>query len=298
MIRQLPYNFSPAQHYYFAVFLLFGAYVLLNPFKPRKPLEGKSVILFKKEGYDARTGQWINKKPSVFAYPISQITYEQVKNWYATDSGTNNPNHLPLQQPRDGYSYIYVPYKDPAHPNVTGMSSQGEDGYKGYWYADDLSKATDSTNAHGDVLSIQAPKDNTPASLGYGGYDARTGNWINTKPGFDAFTISHSTYTRVKNWFATSYGSVNPINLPVEAPRKDFTYIYVPYKDPAHPGVIGMSFQGDGVFRGYWYADKIGASNDTVSGKMQIQPPVQAPIAAPVPSGSAPDNTQPVEQSQ
>ena len=231
-----------------------------NPGKP--PLAWFAISC---EGYDARTGKWINKKPSPYAFAITPEVYSEVKNWYATDSGTNNPDHLPVLAPRYGFTYIYTPYKDPKHPAVVGMSMQGEQGYKGYWYADDLSKATDSTDANGNTVAISHPEDNASLPLKYGGYDARTDKWINTPaPGNDAYPITQGTYQRIKNWYATHYGMDNPLNLKVEVPREGFTYINVPYKDPKHPGVIGMSFQGDFAYRGYWYADRLSSLNDTI----------------------------------
>ncbi len=240
-------------------------------------IEGSSP----REGYDAKTGKWINKKPSEYAFSISYTTYQNVKNWYATDSGTNNPNNLPTEAPREGYTYIYTPYHDPLHPGSVGMSAQGLEGYKGYWYADDLTKATDSITSTGADAAIAPPVDNSPKEIALGGYDARTGNWVNTTPSEDAFTISSGTYLRVKNWFATDFGINNPINLPVQVPRDGFTYIFVPFSDPKHPGVVGMSFQGSRASNGYWYADKIGVTNDTIPTKQNIPnnsavPPVNA----------------------
>lgn len=224
-----------------------------------------------REGYDARTGKWVNKKPSPYAYAITADTYQEVKNWYATDSGKNNPDHLPLQVPRPGYTYIYTPYKDSKHPNVVGMSVQGADGFKGYWYADDLTKATDSSDASGSDMPI-AQTNKYPADLKYGGYDARTGKWIDTPgPTENAYAITQGTYKRVKNWYTTNFGVNNPLQLPLEAPTPGYTYIYVPYNDPKHPGVIGMSFQGDGVFRGYWYADKLGPAYDSAANNTPAQ---------------------------
>lgn len=232
---------------------------------------GKAVW---REGYDAKTGKWINRKPSPYAFSITPEVYQEVKNWYATDSGTNNPDHLPVMVPKAGYTYIYTPYKDPKHPYVTGMSLQGADGYKGYWYADDLTKATDSTDASGNDIQIPPPKDNTPANVKYGGYDARTGKWIDTAPSPDAFSVTQGTYTRVKNWFSTNYGANNPLNLQLEVPREGYSYIYVPYNDPKHPGIMGMSFQGDYAFKGYWYADKIPGLSD-VADTASVNSPVQ-----------------------
>lgn len=233
------------------------------------------IVVNGKEGYDAKTGKWIGKRPSKFAFAISPETYQRVKNWYATDSGTNNPNNLPITAPREGYTYIYTPYKDPAHPDVHGMSIQGENGYKGYWYADDLTKATDSLTSSGDLVQVKETKDNSPKDLEYGGYDARTGKWLTTKASTDAFTVSYGTYQRVKNWYATNFGADNPLGLPIEAPREDFTYLYVPFSDPKHPGVIGMSFQGDGVYRGYWYADKIPSIVDSIFKAQYVNPATQ-----------------------
>ena len=143
------------------------------------------------------------------------------------------------------------------------MSVQGADGYKGYWYADDLTKATDSTNASGDDVQIPQPKDNSDPDLTYGGYNAKTGKWVDApKPSDDAFPVTQGTYIRVKNWYGTNFGANNPLNLKIEVPRDGFTYIYVPYHDAKHPGVMGMSFQGDGIYKGYWYADKIPGLND------------------------------------
>ena len=244
-----------------------------NPFDPNKNKRG--IVLFNPEGYDARTGKWINKKPSAFAYSISSTTYQNVKNWYATDSGNNNPSQLPLEAPKEGYTYIYTPYHDPAHPGTTGMSVYGQEGFKGYWYADDLSKATDSVTATGSDITI-APVVDRSDKVTYGGYDARTGNWINTKPGDDAFSISFQTYVRIKNWYATNFGADNPLNLPLQFPKEDYTYIFVPYNDPTHPGVMGMTFQGNNIYKGYWYADKIGVTNDTISHKQNVPKPTQS----------------------
>lgn len=231
---------------------------------------------FFREGYDAKTGKWINKKPSQYAFPISPDTYQRVKNWYTTDSGTKNPDNLEIEAPREGYTYIYTPYRDPKHPEAIGMSSMGLQGFKGYWYADDLSKATDSVTSKGDIMSITPPKDNSPAVVKFGGYDARTGNWVNTTPGDDAFPVSYVTYNRIKNWYATDFGANNPLGLPIEIPREDYTYLYVPFNDPKHPGVVGMSFSGDNAYRGYWYADKIGVTNDTIVVKPNAQNATQA----------------------
>jgi|GEM_PF-2429944 len=257
--------------------LLLAGAIILYPLKNFKPFHNNTkagILLLRREGYDARTGKWINKRPSASSFSISPQEYEMVKNWFATDSGTNNPNQLPLMAPKDGYTYIYTPYKDAKHPFARGMSIQGQNGFKGYWYADDLSKATDSTDDNGNDIQIAPPKDKGPANVEFGGYDARTGNWVHTTPSIDAFSISFGTYERVKNWFNTDFNVNNPLFLPVEVPMENYTYLYVPYSDPKHPGVIGMSFQGDRACRGYWYADKIGATNDTImAGKPQT--PVQ-----------------------
>lgn len=252
-------------HRAFATILLFtsvaGLMYFNNHNSPKQNKEGYLFLL--REGYDAKTGKWVNKKPSPSAFSISPDVYNAVKNWYATDSGTNNPNNLPVTAPKEGYTYIYTPYKDKLHPNVHGMSIQGENGYKGYWYADDLTKATDSTNDKGDIGTVQEvrPKD---YKVEWGGYDARTGNWVHTQASTEAFPVSQGTYLRVKNWFTTQAGTNNPLGLPLEVPKEDYTYLYVPYKDANHPGIIGMSFQGDVACKGYWYADKIGETQDTV----------------------------------
>jgi hypothetical protein len=239
-----------------------------------------AMVLLKKEGYDAKTGKWINKKPSASAFPISPETYEKVKNWYATDSGSKNPDNLPTEAPKEGYTYIYTPYSDPKHPNSVGMGNFGLEGYKGYWYADDLSKATDSVTDAGVDVPIPPPKDNSPATIAFGGYDARTGNWVNTEQSESAFPISSGQFERIKNWFSTNYGTNNPLNLPVQVPRDGFTYLFVPFNDPKHPGVVGMSFEGGIAYKGYWYADKIGPTKDTISTNntnTQNTPPVVSP---------------------
>jgi hypothetical protein len=115
--------------------------IIVHCFNPNNKPNVFLSTFNKRGGYDAKTGRWIDQKPSYYAFPITKVMYQNVKNWYATDSGTNNPGHLPILSPRPGYTYIYTPYKDPAHPGVTGMSMQGEDGYKGYWYADKIENA-------------------------------------------------------------------------------------------------------------------------------------------------------------
>jgi hypothetical protein len=283
----------------FALLLLLAAYISINKFKNHNSPESKmgSVFVLRREGYDAKTGKWVNKKPGPAAFSISPDDYQRVKNWYSTDSGTNNPNFLPVMAPKEGYSYIYTPYKDAAHPNVHGMSIQGQNGYKGYWYADDLSKATDSSDDNGQAVPIPVVKDKSPVMLEYGGYDARSGNWVHTVPSGDDFPISQGTYLRVKNWYATAFGTNNPLQLPLEIPKEDFTYLFVPFKDGKHPGIIGMSFQGDGACKGYWYADKIGATQDTVmTGSPNPTNNVTPTQTAPPPSSN--EQNQPVQLQQ
>lgn len=270
-------------HKVFTIILLLAGYLSVQNFRNHHSPENKnySMLLFCKEGYDARTGKWVNKKPGPASFSISPEVYQMIKNWYATDSGANNPNNLPIMAPKEGYSYIYTPYKDKLHPNVHGMSIQGENGYKGYWYADDLSKVTDSSDANGQAVPLPPPKVTDPP-VEYGGYDARTGNWVHTQPSDFAFAVSQGTYLRVKNWFATAYGTNNPLGLTLEVPKEDYTYLFVPFKDPKHPGIIGMSFQGDVACKGYWYADYIGETQDTVV--------KNAPV--PANSNTTPDPTQ------
>jgi len=276
------------------LFLLLIGGIALYQFKNHKPFNhntNMSSLFLLKEGYDARTGKWVNKKPSLNSFSISPQEYDMIKNWYATDSGNNNPNLLPVMAPKDGYSYIYTPYKDPLHPFARGMSIQGQNGYKGYWYADDLSKATDSTDANGNNIQITPSKNKTDLVLEFGGYDARSGNWIHTTPSIDAFSVSYGAYQRIKNWFATNFDVDNPLFLPVEVPMENYTYLYVPYNDPKHPGVIGMSFQGDRACRGYWYADKIGVTNDTIMAGKPV-----APVQTPDPAASNQQSAQPPSQ--
>lgn len=259
---------------FLALVLLLSGSIALNHFNNRNSPPGMkgAALLFYKEGYDAKTGKWIGKRPSKFSFAITPETYEMIRNWFATDSGKNNPNLLPTMAPKEGYTYIYTPYKDPAHPGVTGMSIQGANGYKGYWYADDLTKATDSVAANGELVDVKATKESTLESIEYGGYDARTGKWLSTKASSDAFTVSSGTYERIKNWYTTSFGTNNPLGLSLEVPRENFTYLYVPFNDPAHPGVIGMSFQGSGVYKGYWYADKIQSIVDSIEKAEYVNP--------------------------
>lgn len=85
-------------HKAFVLLLLLAAYVGVNKFKNHNSQKPNMVSTFvlRREGYDARTGKWINKKPGPSAFSISPDDYQRVKNWYATDSGTNNPNFLPV----------------------------------------------------------------------------------------------------------------------------------------------------------------------------------------------------------
>src|ERR1700677_1109251 len=81
--------------------LLLGG-IALYQYKNHKPFNhntNMSSLFLLKEGYDARTGKWVNKKPSLNSFSISPQEYDMVKNWYATDSGNNNPNLLPVTAP-------------------------------------------------------------------------------------------------------------------------------------------------------------------------------------------------------
>ncbi len=86
------------------------------------------------EGYSATDGKWIDKKTNATgtAVAVTNSMYLQVQLW-------NKTNGEQGQAPKPGFTYVYTPYKDPAHPESKGMSPEGKNGFEGYWYAENLS---------------------------------------------------------------------------------------------------------------------------------------------------------------
>ncbi|MEZ4800669.1 MAG: RHS repeat-associated core domain-containing protein [Flavobacteriales bacterium] len=119
------------------------------------------------EGYNANDGLWNSTKIDDSAIPITKDEYLRVKNWYATNGGMNNPEKLVIQKPEEKYDYIFVPYDDPNHPEVTGQGNMSEsnDGVgkgpdadvqssemAGFWYRQRIVEST-ATNTSGSSLT-------------------------------------------------------------------------------------------------------------------------------------------------
>jgi len=122
------------------------------------------------EGRDAKTGSWVPDAHTDTKFAVTNQTYQLVKNWYATDGGTNNPTNLQVQAPKENFTYVYTPPSDPGHLDVHGYNPYGA----GYWYAENL-KAPPAIN--------ETDEDGTP----------RTGQMVNFSIGAGNTTSADGT---------------------------------------------------------------------------------------------------------
>jgi len=129
---------------------LFAKFPFLSPYQFGSLNPIVNIDLDGLEGINAANGEWINKKKGKSAIRITKEEYQAVQQWYKSEGGDGI-------EPLTDYNYVFTPYKHPDHPNVTGMSPQGEDQYKGDWYREKKNSEVDETTKNSRMKAARNP---------------------------------------------------------------------------------------------------------------------------------------------